>query len=512
MDSGNGDDLRKFFVGGISSSTTEETLFNYFKQFGDVVGVNIPKNLSTGQSRGFGFVCFQQYDSAQRALNHPEHIINEKKVEVKPAKPKLSIDGSSDTWAGPTKKLFVGGLPYDCTTDELRAHFEAFGVVVDAIVMINAQTSKNRGFGFVIFDSDAAAANALKSPSQMLKNKLIEVKRAVHKPVNGSATNQQDSGNGHNTTNQHDIGNDNDGAFRGVVSSFNGYNMMQSGYNQPDNFNGYAVSPFQWYNMPPYGYNQQYWQAAYPMYPASAYCLYPYSPLNHYLPFHAAHGSSGSHGWSSTSLIPAVQVQPPQQNGHGATTQEFLQILENLNILPHGLPAEDVSQTPEDLSIEPDGLPAKDLSQTLGDSRGLLVQELPQISTHGLLAEDVSHTPEDLSIEPDGLPAEDLSQTLGDSRGLLVEELPQISTHGLLAEDLSQSLEDSSIEPQGLQAEDSPETIEDSTNGLPTEDLPQTLEDLSFESFLFSDDSIVTVRKSVTIHKWSGSNKGRVLP
>ena len=50
-----------------------------------------------------------------------------------------------------TNKLFVGGLPQNTTSNELRDHFEGFGVVSDAVVMIDPATSRSRGFGFVCF-------------------------------------------------------------------------------------------------------------------------------------------------------------------------------------------------------------------------------------------------------------------------------------------------------------------------------------------------------------------------
>lgn len=46
-----------------------------------------------------------------------------------------------------TNKLFVGGLPQNATAAELREHFEAFGVVSDAVVMIDPSTNRSRGFG-----------------------------------------------------------------------------------------------------------------------------------------------------------------------------------------------------------------------------------------------------------------------------------------------------------------------------------------------------------------------------
>lgn len=47
------------------------------------------------------------------------------------------------------QKLYVGGLPYATTDDELRDAFAKAGSVVSASVVIDRMTGRSRGFGFV---------------------------------------------------------------------------------------------------------------------------------------------------------------------------------------------------------------------------------------------------------------------------------------------------------------------------------------------------------------------------
>lgn len=58
----------------------------------------------------------------------------------------------------PNKRLYVGNLPFDATTDTLRAAFEAFGTVHDVSLVTDRETGRPRGFGFVEMDADAASA------------------------------------------------------------------------------------------------------------------------------------------------------------------------------------------------------------------------------------------------------------------------------------------------------------------------------------------------------------------
>lgn len=51
-------------------------------------------------------------------------------------------------------KLFVGGLPFSTTDDELQEAFAAFGNVVSAKVITDRETGRSRGFGFVEYASN----------------------------------------------------------------------------------------------------------------------------------------------------------------------------------------------------------------------------------------------------------------------------------------------------------------------------------------------------------------------
>ena len=56
------------------------------------------------------------------------------------------------------KRLYVGNLPFDATTEAVRAAFEAYGTVHDVTLVTDRDTGRPRGFGFV--EMDAQAANA----------------------------------------------------------------------------------------------------------------------------------------------------------------------------------------------------------------------------------------------------------------------------------------------------------------------------------------------------------------
>jgi cold-inducible RNA-binding protein len=58
-------------------------------------------------------------------------------------------------------KLYIGNLSWETTTEDLKAHFEQFGGVSDAIVITDRQSGRSRGFGFVTMDNNDEANKAL---------------------------------------------------------------------------------------------------------------------------------------------------------------------------------------------------------------------------------------------------------------------------------------------------------------------------------------------------------------
>lgn len=61
------------------------------------------------------------------------------------------------------KKLYVGGLAYSVTDQELEALFAEQGVVVSATIIKDRDSGQSKGFGFVEMADDTAALEAIKN-------------------------------------------------------------------------------------------------------------------------------------------------------------------------------------------------------------------------------------------------------------------------------------------------------------------------------------------------------------
>jgi RNA recognition motif-containing protein len=57
--------------------------------------------------------------------------------------------------------IYVGGLPYKISEEELKETFEKYGEVTSAKIIIDKDSGRSKGFGFVEMPNDAEAKKAI---------------------------------------------------------------------------------------------------------------------------------------------------------------------------------------------------------------------------------------------------------------------------------------------------------------------------------------------------------------
>lgn len=89
----------------------------------------------------------------------------------------MSFNGHAGT------RLFVGNLAWKITVDDLRKAFGGFGPLRDVVVVMDRETQRSRGFGFVEFESAEDARRAVSAMNgeelggRALKVNVAEKKR-----------------------------------------------------------------------------------------------------------------------------------------------------------------------------------------------------------------------------------------------------------------------------------------------------------------------------------------------
>lgn len=78
-----------------------------------------------------------------------------------------------------TNKLFVGGLSWGTTEDQLREYFSQVGTVASATIITDKFSGRSKGFGFVEMSSEAEAQEAVtKLNGQTFDGRTIIVNEA----------------------------------------------------------------------------------------------------------------------------------------------------------------------------------------------------------------------------------------------------------------------------------------------------------------------------------------------
>ncbi|CAO3651571.1 unnamed protein product [Mucor hiemalis] len=158
-------DEGKMFIGGLNWETTDESLRQYFSQFGEVLDCTIMRDPTTQRSRGFAFLTMKENADIDKIVSQADHQLDGKRIDPKRAIPRDEQDK--------TEKIFVGGISAEVNEEEFREFFTQFGTVIDATLMLDRDTGRPRGFGFVTFENSNGVEEALKNSNLSIKDKTV---------------------------------------------------------------------------------------------------------------------------------------------------------------------------------------------------------------------------------------------------------------------------------------------------------------------------------------------------
>ncbi|XP_013084841.1 TAR DNA-binding protein 43-like isoform X4 [Biomphalaria glabrata] len=153
---------------GLPWKSTEEDLTKYFQQFGELILVQVKRDTKSGQSKGFGFIRFVNYESQVKCCAQ-RHMIDGRWCDVTIPNSK---EGNNQMM---NRKVFIGRVTEDISAEDLRNYFNKFGEVVDVFI-----PKPYRAFAFVTF-ADAETAQALCGEDHIIKGASVHVSSAAPK-------------------------------------------------------------------------------------------------------------------------------------------------------------------------------------------------------------------------------------------------------------------------------------------------------------------------------------------
>jgi RNA recognition motif-containing protein len=126
------------------------------------VTIKVIRNRHSGVSEGYGFVEFYSHASAEKALqNFSGHVMPNTDRAFKLNWASYSM-GEKRSEVASDYSIFVGDLAVDVTDDMLLELFSSkYRSVKGAKVIIDANTGRSRGYGFVRFGDDNDKTHAM---------------------------------------------------------------------------------------------------------------------------------------------------------------------------------------------------------------------------------------------------------------------------------------------------------------------------------------------------------------
>ncbi|KAF8658444.1 hypothetical protein HU200_058895 [Digitaria exilis] len=76
-------------------------------------------------------------------------------------------------------KVFVGGLAWETRSEGLRAHFEVYGDIMEAVVITDRTTGRSKGYGFVTFRDPESARMACMDPYPVIDGRRANCNLAI---------------------------------------------------------------------------------------------------------------------------------------------------------------------------------------------------------------------------------------------------------------------------------------------------------------------------------------------
>lgn len=152
-----GEPSPRLFVGNLPFSVDSKSLADVFQEVGVVDLVEVIYDRETGRSRGFAFVTMNSVEDAERAIGQLDGSevagrsikVNFPAPKSSTERPRRDFERRAPSSRDNPNKLYIGNLSWGMDDESLQELFSEFGRVTDAKVVMDRETGRSRGFGFV---------------------------------------------------------------------------------------------------------------------------------------------------------------------------------------------------------------------------------------------------------------------------------------------------------------------------------------------------------------------------
>ncbi|VDC02889.1 unnamed protein product [Peniophora sp. CBMAI 1063] len=192
------------YVSDLPPQVTDDWLRAEFEQCGEIEVVHVQRprlpdgSPGVGTTLGYAYIEFSTADAVDKALalgsrlTIAGHAIRIRRGTpfVATREPTLRMGPDPDDTT-----VWVAGLTHGVRHSALRAAFERFGEIISAFVVVDRESRRSRGFGFVIFASRDSASAAVKYDRQInIQGFMVRIERPKPRlqSKDGSSSTQSD--------------------------------------------------------------------------------------------------------------------------------------------------------------------------------------------------------------------------------------------------------------------------------------------------------------------------------
>ncbi|XP_064639971.1 RNA-binding protein 39-like isoform X2 [Lineus longissimus] len=158
-------DARTVFIMQLAPKIRPRDLETFFSSVGKVQDVRIITDNKTRLSKGLAYVEFQDVSSVPLAMGLSGEKLHHQPILVMPSQAEKNRSGNPTNvmardQTGPMR-LYVGSLHFNITEEMLKGIFEPFGKIDHVNLVMDNESGRSKGFGFVTFHNCEDAKKAL---------------------------------------------------------------------------------------------------------------------------------------------------------------------------------------------------------------------------------------------------------------------------------------------------------------------------------------------------------------
>ena len=151
------------YCGNLDDTIDEEDLKAAFEVFGEILNIKVVRDPVTNHSKNIAFISFTNKPDAEKAIREMHGAMLKTRAiktnwATRNQNQKKEEQDYDEVYKGASTDnttVYAGGIPSNCTEEQIRNHFDDYGKIVDVRIF----AAKN--YAFIKFDTHANAATAI---------------------------------------------------------------------------------------------------------------------------------------------------------------------------------------------------------------------------------------------------------------------------------------------------------------------------------------------------------------